>query len=334
MPRVTALLYVKNSQENLTRCLTSLSNQILDDLEILCIDDNSSDGSTDILENYAKKETHFKLVKTKDVGFGRALSQGIKSAHGEYVAFVMPKDIVDPAAFIDLFALAKKHEADLVRCNYYEQKDNQDILRDLFSPEETDTLIDPTENTRIFYLEPAIWAGLYRKDYLQEKKLFFLNHANQSFGSISFNFKTLVSTSKIIFSDKAYTHHKPLVDSSELFNINKEYSETEQFLKDKILWKTYGYVFQAVKFSSYYQYMQKLTKSDLRKFVLRARAEFHDADNHRLLFRPYFLKGQWRLLKNILDLPINLVLASPKFHHIKIKKSKPKSDDDKSAEKL
>ena len=56
MPRVTALLYVKNSQENLTRCLTSLSNQILDDLEILCIDDNSSDGSTDILENYAKKE--------------------------------------------------------------------------------------------------------------------------------------------------------------------------------------------------------------------------------------------------------------------------------------
>lgn len=315
VPRVSVLLYVQNDEQSLTKCLVSLSNQILDDLEIIAIDDGSTDSSTDVLENYAKKEPRLKIAKTKKVGFGRSASQGIKAAHGEYVSFITPADLLDPATYIELFALAKKHDADLVRSNFYEEVNDKEILQEPISKEEADLLIDPTENTHIFYRPPALWSALYRREYLLQKKLDFLKSKDNPYYATSFNFKTLVTTSKIVLTEKVYAHHKNSTKNLSLFSINAEYTEIENYLKDKILWKTYCYVFQAVKFNSYYKHLQALPKLEQEKFVLRTRAEFHDADNHRLLAKHYFPKDQWHALNQILNFPPKIFLATLKFKH-------------------
>lgn len=313
-PRVSVLLYIKNAEKTLLKCLASLSTQILDDQEIICVDDGSTDGSLDILENYAKKEPRIKIAKTKEVGFGRAINQGIKSAHGEYISFISPTDFIDPAAYIELFALAKKHDVDLVRSNYYEQfEGDKDILHESILPEEVDFIIDPTENTSIFYQPPIIGAALYRRNYLLEKKLFFTTTKDNPYVAIGFNFKTLVTTSKIVLTDKAYLHHSDAKNPAPLFSINAEYAEIENYLKDKILWKTYCYVFEAVKFEDYYKHLKTLSKSDQEKFVLRTRAEFHDADNHRMLAKHYFPKDKWRALQAILNLPPSVFLTTFKL---------------------
>lgn len=318
-PRISALLYIQKTEENLLGCLTSLSNQILDDLEIICIDDSPDDTVLkDLLENYRKKEPRLKLAHTNNVGFGRAINQAIKSAHGEYVAIVQANDYLDPATYIELFALAKKHDADLVRGNYYERIEGQkDLKHEIIFAEESDRIIDPTESTNIFYQPPALWATIYRREYLTKKKLFFLNQKDDCY-FYSFNFKTLAATSKIVLTDKAYVHHSDAILSSiETYVVNDEFDDVETFLKDKILWKTYAYVFQAIKFSAYYHHMKFLSKAQLEKFVLRTRAEFHDADNHRLLFKHYFPKDEWRTLRTILDLPEKVFLTTFRLRHSK-----------------
>ena len=106
-------------------------------------------------------------------------------------------------------------------------------------------------------------------------------------------------------TDKPYLHHRPLKiiieNENEAFNINEEFAEAERYLKEKDAWKTYGYIFEAVKFASYHWNMLNLKKDYLEKFALRMRAEFHDADNKNMLRKPYFPKNHWRMLRILLD---------------------------------
>ena len=303
--RVTVLVYVYNAEKYLIDCLKSLSNQILDDMEIVCINDGSTDGSADILADFAKKESRMRVISLeKTAGYGRVLNQGIKIANGEYIGIIEATDFVNPEMFIELFALAKKHDADIVKGNYSLFENEKDIVKDAVLPEESGFIIDPMENTRIFYQPPAIWSGIYKKAFLEEKKIAFLKTDSCICQDISFNFKVLSSNGKIVLTDKAYLHHRPIqikISDKELFNINKEFSEAEDFLKNKDAWKTFGYIFEAVKFASYHWYMLNLNNDQLEKFALRMRAEFHDADNKNMLLKPYFPKNHWRMLRVLLD---------------------------------
>ena len=324
--RVTVLVYVHNSEKYLTDCLKSLSNQILDDMEIICINDGSNDGSADILNNFATKEPRMRVVDLKkSAGFGRVLNQGINIAKGEYIGIIEAADFINPEMFIELFALAKKHEADVAKGNYTFFENEKDTPpRDYIFPEESDQIINPMENTRIFYQPPAIWSAIYRKDFLKQQKISFLETNACTCQDISFNFKVLASGGKIVLTDKSYLHHRPLkitIGSDEVFYINQEFSEAEKYLKSKDVWKSFGYVFQAVKFASYHWYMLNLDKKDLEKFALRMRAEFHDADNKNMLRRPYFPKNQWRMLRVLLDTSVSAFLLIFKSYSHKKQKS-------------
>lgn len=307
-PRVTVLVPIYNVEKYLLQCLESLHNQILDDMEILCLDDGSTDSSPDILKDFAKKEPRIKIVTKKNTGYGDTLNQGIKLAKGEYIGIVEPDDFVDPAMFIELYALAKKYDADVVRCNYFEYRNGEDLLHENFTEADANKIVNPLEDSRVFYYGPAIWAGLYKKAFLIKEKIFFLDTPGASYQDTSFNFKTLAAGGKIVFSEKAYLHYRRDNETSsvksgeKVFAVNKEYAEIEDFLKKRKLMDAYGCIFQAAKFAGYHWNMLRLSDKDLEKFLLRMRAEFHDADNKGMLKRSYFPKNHWRALRMILDI--------------------------------
>ncbi len=306
-PRVTVLVPVYNTEKYLTQCMQSLCNQILDDMEILCLNDGSTDGSLDILENFAKKDHRIRIINKENTGYGDTMNLGIKEAKGEYLGIVESDDFVDPDMFIELYSLAKKHDADIVRCNYCEFRNGEDIIHEAVLPEESGFIIDPTENVRILYQAPAIWAGIYRREFLIKEKLFFLPTPGASYQDASFNFKTLTSDAKIVFTAKPYLHYRRDNESSsvksdqKVFCINDEFAEAERYLKEKGKWQTFGYIFEAAKFASYHWNLLRLPKDKLEPFLLRMRAEFHDADARGMLKRGYFPKNHWRALRVLLD---------------------------------
>ena len=308
-PRVSVLVPVYNAEKYLLECLKSLSNQILDDMEIICLNDGSTDSSLEMLKDFAKKEPRLKIVDKPNTGYGDTLNKGIKLASGEYIGIVEPDDFIDPEMYIELFALAKKYDADVAKSNYYEFKDGKNIIHESFFPDETGFLVDAVEDTKIFYQNPAIWSAIYRHEYLIDQKLNFLKTPGAAYQDASFNFKVLASGAKIILTDKPYYHYRKdnanssVKSSDKIFAVNTEYEEIERYLKEKGKWETFGYVFEAVKFAAYHWNMLRLNDKDLEKFLLRMRAEFHDADNKDMLRKQYFPKNHWRALRTILDLP-------------------------------
>ena len=117
-PLVSVIVPIYNTEEYLEECLDSLVNQTLEDIEIICIEDNSSDDSLKILREYSKKDDRIILVEN-DSNQGQSVSRnkGLSAAKGEYVAFLDSDDRIDENAYEQLYKFAKDNGHDLVVFN-------------------------------------------------------------------------------------------------------------------------------------------------------------------------------------------------------------------------
>ena len=92
IPKVSVIIPVYNVENYLHECLDSVLNQTLKEIEIICIDDGSTDNSLNILKEYAKKDSRIFLSSRKNKGVGYTRNECIQNAHGEFIAFLDPDD--------------------------------------------------------------------------------------------------------------------------------------------------------------------------------------------------------------------------------------------------
>lgn len=116
---VSIIIPVYNAQKNIHECLDSIINQSLKEIEIICIDDGSSDNSAETIETYIKKDKRIKYFKLdKNSGSGVARNLGIKKSKGEFIAFMDSDDYYyDIYALESLYLLSKEHKVDAVAGN-------------------------------------------------------------------------------------------------------------------------------------------------------------------------------------------------------------------------
>lgn len=116
-PKISVCVPVYNAEKYLGECLESLVRQTLKEIEIVCVDDGSSDGSPKILDSYAKKYRNIKVIHQKNAGLGGARDAGIENASGEYIGFVDADDVVDEKMYEVLYNLAIAHSTEIAYCN-------------------------------------------------------------------------------------------------------------------------------------------------------------------------------------------------------------------------
>ena len=114
MVKVSIVLPIYNVEKYLPKCLNSLINQTLKDIEIICVNDESMDNSLQILEMYAQNDDRIKIINQPNSGPGVARNNGIHVANGEYIAFCDPDDWIDENAYEYLYNTAKANKADVV----------------------------------------------------------------------------------------------------------------------------------------------------------------------------------------------------------------------------
>ena len=95
MTKISVIIPVYNSEKFLKKCLDSIINQTLNDIEIICIDDGSTDKSLRILNNFADKDNRITIINQKNSGPSAARNKGIENAKGEYIGFVDSDDWID-----------------------------------------------------------------------------------------------------------------------------------------------------------------------------------------------------------------------------------------------
>ena len=123
MAKVSVILPVYNVGEYLKECLDSLINQTLKDIEIICINDGSTDNSPEILEQYAQKDSRFIIVSQENRGQGIARNKGVEIAGGEYIQFIDPDDWVETDMLETLYRFAENNASKVVKFNYTEYND-------------------------------------------------------------------------------------------------------------------------------------------------------------------------------------------------------------------
>ena len=116
-PKVSIIVPVYNVEKYLEKCLDTLVNQTLKDIEIICINDGSKDSSPEILKRYAQKDSRIKIIDKQNAGLSAARNDGLKAASGEFVGYVDSDDWVDLNFYEKLYEAAQKHNAEIASGN-------------------------------------------------------------------------------------------------------------------------------------------------------------------------------------------------------------------------
>ena len=123
-PKVSVIVPVYNMERYLSKCLDALTKQTLTDIEIIAVNDGSTDRSPQILRSYAAQDGRIRIIDKPNSGYGASMNRGIDEARGQYVGIVEPDDYPDRVMFEKLYKAAEKHNCDLVKCNYYRTYDS------------------------------------------------------------------------------------------------------------------------------------------------------------------------------------------------------------------
>ena len=114
MVKVSVIIPVFNVEKYLKECIESISNQSLEDIEIICIDDGSTDNSLNILNDYADDDCRFKIILQDNLGPGAARNKGISIAEGKYIYFMDSDDILELNALEKLYDLSEDKKTDFI----------------------------------------------------------------------------------------------------------------------------------------------------------------------------------------------------------------------------
>ena len=242
-PRISIIIPIYNVNKYLRECLDSIINQTLKTIEIICVNDGSTDNSLEIIKEYIY-DNRIIIINKNNSGYGDSMNQGLNIASGEYIGIVESDDFIDINMFENLYKITKKGDIDIIRSNFYlyweknkKEALNFKILKNLYNK-----IFNPMELQNIFLVQPSIWAGIYKKLFLIKNNIKFLTTPGASYQDTSFFYKTLYKANKIFCTKKAFYYYRQTNSNSSVNNntLNKvifahiELNEIEKFIKKDI----------------------------------------------------------------------------------------------------
>lgn len=165
MKKVSVIIPVYNTEKYLRRCADALVGQTLSDMELLFIDDGSTDSSLRILREYEAVYPQVKVIHKENGGQASARNLGIRMAEGAYIGFADSDDQVAPALFEQLYQAAVSAQSDLAECGFHFIRECDGKRQELTARGR----IEPHPDNRDLFIDPQVspWNKLYRREILQ-----------------------------------------------------------------------------------------------------------------------------------------------------------------------
>lgn len=312
--RVSILVPICNVQRYLRQCLESLISQTLQDIQIICIDDGSTDLSPEIIEEFRRIDDRIEVISKPNSGYGDSMNKGLDLAKGEYIGIVESDDFASHDMFERLYRLAKEHDLDVVKSNFLAHEEGsipeKDPLVDNLGNGPFDTVFRPIEHQGIFLWRPAIWSGLYKSSFLRENDIRFLPTPGASFQDTSFNFKVFAAAERVFLTKDAFLHYRTDNASSsvksqkKVFCICDEYQEIWRFAKERHLLETsLKTLIPFMQYGGYKWNLDRLTPSLQSQFYPVFVDEFKQLRERDLLKQDQFNEPSWNGLVEMLSDP-------------------------------
>lgn len=237
MPKVSVVIPIYNVEKYLKKCLDSVINQTLKDIEIICVNDCSSDNSESIIKEYINKDNRVKLINNKNnYGIGYSRNIGIDNSLSDYISFIDSDDFVSENFIEELYSTALKNDADIVftnniytvnestnnikpyyhnRLNIWKKKFNNSYIEGISN---FNVNTEEKENTPEYPLV-VVWNKLLKKDFLYKKSIRFFDYRIAE--DADFFYRILANNPKMYYNNNAKYYYFQR-SSSLMTNIKKD----------------------------------------------------------------------------------------------------------------
>jgi glycosyltransferase involved in cell wall biosynthesis len=221
-PKVSIIMPSLNVASYIDECIKSALSQTLEEIEIICVDAGSTDGTLEILKDFAERDNRIQLLYSNIKSYGYQVNIGLREAKGDYVAILETDDFVDKDMYEHLFQIAKSIDADFVRSYYYDYIYGKDYLRRYTDDIKVNTILVGNEIKKTVQLS-WIWTALYKKEFLVNNNICFTETPGASYQDISFAFKVAICANRAFVTDKAFYHYRNDNPNSSVHSTKKVY---------------------------------------------------------------------------------------------------------------
>lgn len=245
-PKVSIIVPIYNVEKYLDRCMNSLLNQTLKDIEIIMVDDGSPDNCPQMCDEYAKKDSRVKVIHKKNAGLGMARNSGLEVAAGEFVAFVDSDDYVDCSMYETLYHKVKEKQVDGVLCTFYNDdkgnvsegsidgmpsKESVIDFRADYIPNVIGCLPNVKYNQLYGY---SVWNILFSRNVIERNNVRFESERNFVSEDILFQLDFAACASKLLLLPKPFYYY-----CNNAGSLTKKYDYT-RFDREVLLYKEIG----------------------------------------------------------------------------------------------
>ncbi len=323
-PRVSVVIPIFNVEMYLEECLDSVINQTLRDIEIICVNDGSTDNSLSILKKYEMRDKRIKVISKPNSGYGHTMNVGMNAATGEYIGIVEPDDYVALDMYETLYHEAVKNDVDFIKADFYtftgSGKNIKKTYRKLAREDSNyNRVINPHEDLRVFRFIMHTWSGIYKRDFIEKYHIKHNETPGASFQDNGFWFQTLAFATRTYFLNKPFYMNRrdnpgsSVHDKGKVFAACKEHDFIRDILdnspklkknpefKEKLI-----YACQYKRFDSYMFTMTRIGPEFNKIFLEKFHKDYVLAAENKELDEELFSNEEWDLLQKIIKDPASV----------------------------
>ena len=323
--KVSVVVPVCNVEQYLRECLDSCVNQTLQDIEIICVNDGSSDGSLEILREYAAADPRVKIISKDNAGYGHTVNIGMDMANGKYIGIVESDDFAEPDMYEALYDAAEENDVDWVKGDFYRfiETDGKKEFARIRSAYTSyyDKRIDPHRQFEAFRFNVQTWSGIYKRSFLEKHNIRHNETPGASFQDNGFFFRTFCHAESIFYIDKALYCYRFDNPDSSIHNKGKtdavktEFDLIKKYIDENDIDPIYKGLYYWKKFRSYMYTVERIAYELKYDFFSEVSSEFRALMEASVLDQRYFGKEDWETLQWITEDP-------EEYYHLRIKRQK------------
>ncbi len=238
---VSIVVPIYNVEKYVAECVKSCQNQTMREIEIICVDDGSTDSSLAVVKAMAKKDPRIKCITKKNAGYGNTMNIGFDNASGEYIVIAESDDYIEKDMCEYLYNTAVKYNLDVVKSDYLtfttkNGKQNTLYEATCTDPKYYNKILFPKKDKEIFLFQMNTWTGIYKTSFIRENNIRHNETPGASYQDNGFWFQTLTLANSIMFVNKAFYHYRQdnpnssINSKGKVFCMNEEYDFIHDFV--------------------------------------------------------------------------------------------------------
>ena len=257
MPKVSIIVPVYNVEGYIRKCLDSLINQTLDDIEIIVVDDGSTDESINIIQEYENTyPDKIRYFKKENGGVATARNFGISHATGEYIAFLDSDDYVELDIYEKMYKKAKQENSDLVECDFIWEYPNKSKI--------DNGIVYTNKKEMLTYARVIPWNKLIKKNLIDAHEVQFPNGLR--YEDMEFTYRIIPYLDRVSFVKEPLVHYVQR-NSSVSYSFNVETEDIFTILDNVIEYYKSNNFYEEYKNELEYTYTRILLCSSLFRIV-------------------------------------------------------------------